>query len=285
METRTFYVYGLYDENGILRYVGKGNSFYDRTKRHFRKSSNPKVKEFINDQWRVEFIFRDKSEKNVLDKERELIKENRGTLYNMSKGGEGGPTRDGEGNPITLKNIKTGEIKYFKTQNMAARNINVDPTSITNLKNGKVLHIRKTWVLENIDGKYALEQSKRKSGYKVPKLCKKVVLYDNSEKKFLYFNSQKECSEILKIASSDLCKLIKGKFYSLKKYRYSLQPNDAKMRAKKCAVMDKITGEIFRADSYTELANLLNIKPCMISCLFSGIVKTVYKKYVKYQDY
>lgn len=35
MEMRTFYVYGLYDENGILRYIGKGNSFYDRTKRHF----------------------------------------------------------------------------------------------------------------------------------------------------------------------------------------------------------------------------------------------------------
>jgi hypothetical protein len=283
MTERTFYVYGLYDENSILRYIGKGNSYYDRTRRHFRKSSNPKVREFINDKWRVEFMFKDKSEKDVLDKERELILEHKPTLYNMSKGGEGGLTRDGEGNPITLKNIKTGEIKYFKTQAMASRFIGVDPNMITLLKGNKVLHIKRIWVLEHMDGVYALEESKRKSGYKVPKLYKKVRLYDNLERKFLYFNSQKECAKFLHVSTGNVTRLIQGEFFSLKKYRYTIKPDDLGIRTRKCSVIDTTNDKVFTANSYRELATILNVKECMVSCLFNGRVKSMYKKYQIYE--
>jgi len=272
---KTFYVYMLYDENKTIRYIGKANDSYNRIQRHFKRSSNPQVRQFINDNWSSDIVYRNSDEKSVLNEEIKLIKEHKITLYNESRGGEGGPTKDGDGNMITLKNLKTGEIKTFKSNLLAARYIGCSNSYIGKISSGKYLHYKLTWVLEPTT-QYILDNRPISRNHPKPGLRHPVTIFDNKEEKYLSFNSLSECGKFIKIAIADVCLLVSGKAKTLKYGRYTMAPSKGTF-TKSVEVYDTKEKKVLKFDSRVQFAKHFNFDKTHANSLMNGKMKSIIK--------
>ena len=278
MDEKEFYIYALTDEDGIFRYIGKANTSYNRIQRHFKKSSNSTVRELINNKWESKILFQSPDEKEVLNIERDLIAEYKPTLYNKTRGGEGGPTREGDGNSITLKGIHTNELLHFKSQIKAAKHLNVSTSSVSLLAKGKYLHIGGEWTLESIDPATIPRYKSRKSGYKVEKAYKPIKIYDHEDGKYLNFDSQQACVKFTNCSSSNVTLLYQGKLNTIKNGRFSLS-KDIKGVRKPCKILDTLTGEITSGESIKEVSMKTNLKRSMLQLLVRGKMKKIYNRY------
>lgn len=296
-----YYVYGIYDEQNICRYVGKGKG--NRVKMHFNNcSSNKLLQECLNKNYKYKILFKKLTEQDAYSKEIELIKQygrldkDTGTLFNKTWGGDGYGRTGYEYNEETVKvyknrrifdleNIQTGEIKHFESLGLAAKYINTSKQNIFSLLNKKNRYVKDVWKLanynpihkgsqaftikniqtnmlhnfnsqiecakflktgatniwllkkkkiNNINNIWVLPETKKiinpprgkPPGEPKPYFWKKCKVYDNVNKKWLIFKSQKEFANLYSIPTGDVCRFLKSELKTIKKGRFSLQPKN-----------------------------------------------------------
>lgn len=212
-----YYVYGIYDEENICRYIGKGKD--KRVKKHFTNSSNKLLRERINKNYTYKILFNKLTEQEALLKEMDLIKQygrldkNNGTLFNETWGGDGyGRTGyEYDKNSVKvyknrkvfdLENIQTGEIKHFESLGLAAKYIDTSKQNIISLLNKKNRYIKKVWKLVNYNPVHKSSQA---------------FTIKNIQTGMLYnFNSQAECANFIKADPTNIILLKNKKINNIK---------------------------------------------------------------------
>lgn len=348
-ENKIYYVYCIYDEFNVPRYIGKGNK--DRVKSHFyKRGSNELLNSLINKNYTYRILLEGLIEKEAYEKEIFYIKKfgrldkNEGTLFNKTDGGEGyGRSRfvydensvkiykhrrtfdlenikTGEiihfeslglaakflktsvqnlsyllhgknlyvkkiwklagitpvhklSNFFTIKNIKTGELFDFNSQRECAKFIGCDKTTIVNLKNKKINHIKQMWVLPETDKLIIVRRGTQK-GQTCHHLYKECKVYDNLHKEWLFFKSQKEFSEKYKVSNGDTCNLLKGKIKMVKKCRFSLKPLNVGGK-----IYDNLDKKWIYFFNRKELWSICNCNKSKLDSLFGGHAKLMNKRY------
>jgi len=220
-----FYVYGVYDVNNVIRYIGKGSGsrlLNSVKQNHNRIFKNINVKNF-----KSSVLFDNLTESEAYEKEKELIQKygrvitNTGTLFNITEGGNGAYGVMNS-KSITLKNIKTGEIFTFQSHKKAAEFLKCDVSYIGSLAKGKYKHIKRTFVLPETNNIKPVKIIRSKSF--LLKRYKPIKLYDNIKKEYLQFTSQKAVSVKLNVSTGDVTVLKKNIIKSIKSGRYSMLP-------------------------------------------------------------
>jgi len=298
----SYYVYAYYNSNNDIIYVGKGKS--TRCYDHFRgRSSNKILKGKIakGEQFKVEILYKNLTEKNAFDIEKNIIKQygrvvdKTGCLYNLTTGGEGVSGYVYSVNEIerrysnlvevVLENINTGEIRQWPGIGIAARELQTSPSNIHNLVSGKTQTLFKIWKLK---GK-KIEKYKNKMN--------KIKIYDNLSKQWLNFDSCIECDKHINVSAGYTSCLLSGKIKHIK-YRYTLTKdiiltnlprpgicNKNQKRPKKykpITVFDTYTNKNLMFESRKEAGYQLGIYPGDFKYLLNGKLKSLKKgRYVK----
>jgi predicted GIY-YIG superfamily endonuclease len=273
---RDFYVYVLKDEDGIIRYIGKTCNYKSRISDHFKKSSNPTIKNIINENWSHDHIIVTIDELEALKVERRLIKKYKNQLYNIKNyGGISGRIS----NKITLilKNIKTGEILNFKSQLEAANFLNVDKSTVSYLVKGKRKHISGTWTLVDTDID-DLIINPRKRGYIIDNPKNYFKLYDTHLKKYITYKSVTDCANKIKSDTTSVSMLRRGKLLSLIKGRYRLSKKSSS-QYKKTKIIDLLTNTIKEYNTRAEFCKEYGISSSMASTLATGKCKMIYNRF------
>lgn len=225
MWQKKFYVYGCYDIDSIIRYIGKGSG--RRFLSSIKQNCNRIFKNIRASKYTSKIIINNLTEREAYNKERELIERygrvvtNTGSLYNITEGGNGAYGVMNS-KPITIKNIKTGKIYNFQSHTAAAKFIECDVSYIGFLFNGTYKHIQRTFVLPNTD--YITPVKIVRSKEFLLKRYKSITIYDNINKQYLNFKSGKQASIDLEVSSSDISTLKRGTIKAVKSGRYSLSP-------------------------------------------------------------
>ena len=270
-----FFVYALKDESGVIRYIGKTKDYKNRISSHFKNSSNPLIKQLINENWSHDSLFSSDSEQEILKIEKKLILKYRKQLYNIKN--FGGISRKSNNITVRLKNIKNNEIFEFESQNEAAKFINKHKSNISYLLKGKIKHISGIWVLE----KTKIEDIKinpRRKGYIIDKTKNYFNLYDTQEQKYITFKSVTDCAIKIKSDTTSVSMLKKGKLQSLKKGRYRLHA-DSNCQYKKIKIYDNVTDTITEYLTRSEFSKKYNIHSSLVSMLGNGKIKHIRNRF------
>lgn len=273
---RDHYVYVLKDEDGIIRYVGKTNNYKSRISGHFKKSSNIIIRNLINERWTHDHVYSSPNEEDALKTEADLIKKYKHQLYNIKD--RGGITRTTTKITLTLKNIKTGELKHFVNQYDAANFLNLHPSTVSYLVNGKRKHIARTWTLEHIPPE-SITFNYRDKGCYVDDPARYFKLYDMHEGKYITFKSNSDCVRRLGTDSTTVSQLMSGRLNSIKKGRYRLSP-DSKSQYKKFIVYDMVENKTLEYKTRAEFCKQFNFNSSIVSELAKGKIKLLAKRFI-----
>lgn len=174
---------------------------------------------------------------------------------------------------FTIKNIQTGAVYNFNSQVECANFIKTDPSNIGNLKKKKINNIKRVWVLPETKNIIILPKG-REPGKPNSKLYKSGRVYDNVNKKWCIFKSQKEFAKKYNIPNGDVCSLIKGKLNTIKSGRFSLIP-----KIKGGKVYDNLEKKWIYYFLQKELATKCNCTKNMVEALLGKRCKTIQKRY------
>jgi hypothetical protein len=285
---KIYYVYCIYDEQKIPRYVGKGTK--DRVKSHFtKKGSNELLNSFINENYSYEILVKNVSEQDAYIREIFYIKKfgrldkSTGTLFNKTDGGEGygrtGFVYDETSVKVykhrrvfDLENIKTGQILHFESLGLAAKYLNTTAQNISCLLHGKNMYVNNEWKLANTTPIHKNGNSFTIKNFKTHKIH--------------HFNSQQECAEFIGVDENYIVHLKTKKINHIKgiwvlpetneliiKKRGTQKGQSAPYLYKKCKVYDNLHKEWLFFESRKEFS---------IKCkVFSGDVCNLLKRKIK----
>lgn len=242
-----FYVYIIFDENKIPRYIGKGSNkrVLDHwfNKKRKGKRGNKILNKKINEQYFYNFYIKNVTENVAFKIEKKLINlygrvcNNTGTLFNFTSGGEGvsGYVYTDEDIKKRYKNRK--EFKLFDQKNQAytrlyisygdaARELNTSISLIYSLIKNKTKVLLKRYT---ITPEYPSKYNDRKI---------MVELYDKKQNKILKYSSHKEAANDLNIDSSSITNLLNCKQSHIA-YRFVLIENKDKEIIKTAGILNK----------------------------------------------
>ena len=274
-----YYVYILKDQDGIIRYVGKTGDYKNRIASHFKKSSNPLVREHINKNWTHDHIICSSDEIEILKIEKNIIEKYKPQLYNIKN--FGGISGKYNKNPsVKIKNINTNNVLQFKTQKEAALFLNVHKSTVSYLIKGKKSHISGQWVLENTDPSI-ININPRKTGFLVDKQERYFKLYDTVENTYIEFKSVTDCANKLKTNTTSISRLKKGSLQSIKNGRYKLSVNNIS-QYKPIKIYDKLTNTVLQFNKKSEFCKEFNIHSSYASQLSSGKIEHIHNRFELY---
>jgi hypothetical protein len=287
-----YYVYGIYDEQNICRYIGKGKG--NRVKMHFNScSSNKLLQECLNKNYKYRILFKKLTEQDAYSKEIELIKlygrldKGNGTLFNKTWGGDGYGRTGYEYDEISVKvyknrrifdleNIETGEIKHFESLGLAAKYINTSRQNILGLLDKKNRYVKKVWKLANYIPIH------RGSQTFTIKNIQTGILYN--------FNSQVECAKFIKADPTNIILLKRKKINNIKGKWVLPETNELVQlpkgqlpgtprpnRYKKGQVYDNIKKRYVSFSSQQQFCLKNNIPTSDLTSLLKGRLKSIRK--------
>jgi hypothetical protein len=217
--TLSYYVYCIYDEKHIPRYIGKGKGY--RVNMHFKKYlvTNKKLKEYLNENFYFKKLIENITEEEAYKKEIEYIKlygrldKNEGTLYNLTDGGEDcgrtgfcydeGTVKIYKNRKVfDLENILTGEIRHFESLGLAAKYIGTTKQNILALLQGENLYVKQVWKIY--------------SHTPIHKNSKNISIKNIKSGEIINFNSQIECAKHIKVDKTMVSLLMKKKIKHIK---------------------------------------------------------------------
>lgn len=228
MSSRKFYVYCVFDEAGIPRYIGKGHGL--RYIRSIGRSKNPIIRsKLLGTKYVSKIIIDNLSEEEAFHAE--IIEISRigriidgnGSLYNLTVGGEGYTGHEYSLDDIVkrykqrrefeLENRLTGEVRKFVSLGHASRELGVSTVILSQLLHGKCKTVlKKTWKIKGAEISH--DDAKKKT----------VSLLDTRTNTVHTFKSRTEAVKALKISTTSLAMLFKGKQKIIAKY-FTIAPS------------------------------------------------------------
>jgi hypothetical protein len=289
---KRFYIYYVYDEDNVLRYVGKGTG--NRYKGGIKDSTNNIIiKKLKNTEYRTVIQFNNLTEGEAVEKEKEIIRDvgrvvtNTGTLYNITEGGEGASgviytieeikRRYKNRLDFNLKNLNDNTLHHFVSLGDAALKLNTSRSLVNSLLKGKSTTILKgVWVLPNYDPSIPHFNSKS------------IELYDHNQNIILKFSSQREAADHLKCGVT-LITSLKNRHINSIFQRYTLpgvintklrgkhvrSSSVLALRYKPVTIYDNDLKKYIKFESRKEMAKFYNIHSGDIKHLIDGRFKAL----------